>query len=106
MERSYLPLRKKNIIRIFKNTISPETTNVSGFESLKTAQYNPVKKTLIMDLDEILPLLKSETKALDNIEGMTFGPVLKNGNRTLIVCSDNNFGKNQRTMFVAFEIVD
>jgi len=104
MERSYLPLKKKNIIRIFKNTISSETTDVSKIESLKSANYIPVKKTLVLDLETIVPQLKSATKELDNIEGMSFGPILKNGNRTLIVCSDNNFGKTQRTMFVAFEI--
>jgi hypothetical protein len=105
MERSYLPLKNKNIIRIFKNTIGPDTTDVSKVDSLKNASFVPVKKTLLLDLDTIIPQLKSVTKALDNIEGLSFGPVLKNGNRTIIVCSDNNFGKNQRTMFVAFEIL-
>lgn len=105
MERSFLPIKNKNIIRIFKNTLSSATTDVSQMPSLKNGSYITVTKTLVLDLDEIIPLLKSSTKALDNIEGITFGPILKNGNRTLIVCSDNNFGKNQRTMFVAFEII-
>lgn len=105
MERSYLPLKKKNVIRIFKNTIAADTTDVSKLESLKNAQYVAVKKTLVMDLDETLPLLKTGNKQLDNIEGITFGPVLKNGNKTLIVCSDNNFGKTQRTLFIAFEVL-
>lgn len=105
MERSYLPLKKKNVIRIFKNTITPKTTDVSKLQSLKTADYSPVEKTLILDLDDVVPSLQSTAKALDNIEGLTFGPTLKNGNRTLIVCSDNNFSKTQRTMFIAFEIL-
>ncbi len=105
MERSFLPIKNKNVIRIFKNSILSATTDVSQMPSLKNSSYTTVTKTLVLDLDAIIPQLKSSTKALDNIEGLSFGPVLKNGNRTLIVCSDNNFGKNQRTMFVAFEII-
>ena len=105
MERSYLPLKKKNVIRIFKNSITAKTTDVSKIQSLKTAEYSPVEKTLILDLDDVVPSLQSTAKALDNIEGLSFGPTLKNGNRTLIVCSDNNFSKTQRTMFIAFEIL-
>ena len=41
--------------------------------------------------------------ALDNIEGLTFGPVV-NGKRTLILVSDNNFNPAQFTQFVALTI--
>jgi hypothetical protein len=44
----------------------------------------PVKKKLLLNMDD----LKIYT---DNIEGVTFGPTLPNGHRTLIFVSDNNF---------------
>jgi len=44
---------------------------------------------------------------IDNIEGMTFGPTLADGRRTLVIVSDNNFGAGQFTQFIvlAAEIV-
>ena len=43
---------------------------------------------------------------LDNTEGMTFGPRLPNGNRTLVFVSDDNFRKSQITQFLAFEVIE
>lgn len=42
----------------------------------------------------------------DNIEGVTLGPALPNGNQSLIFVSDDNFSKTQRTQFLLFEIKD
>jgi hypothetical protein len=102
MERSYLPSTSKNVIRIFKCTITKETTDVSKLDSLKNNAYKTVGKVLVADLDTFLP--KMTIAQLDNIEGISFGPTLSNGHRTLIVVSDNNFNKTQRTLFMAFEI--
>ena len=41
---------------------------------------------------------------LDNIEGVTFGPTLDNGDGSLILVSDNNFSTTQFTQFLAFRI--
>ena len=41
---------------------------------------------------------------IDNIEGVTFGPTLPNGNITLIFVSDNNFNPLEKTQFLLFEI--
>lgn len=41
---------------------------------------------------------------LDNIEGITWGPTLASGNRTLVLVSDNNFSGTQFTQFVALEV--
>lgn len=102
MERSYLPFQNKNIIRIFKCAITDKTTDISKLDSLKDANFISVEKVLVADLDDFLP--KISPKKLDNIEGIAFGPTLSNGKRSLIVVSDNNFGKGQRTLFMAFEI--
>jgi len=42
---------------------------------------------------------------LDNIEGISMGPVLANGNRSIVLVSDNNFADSQFTQFIAMEVV-
>jgi hypothetical protein len=103
MERRYIHSINKNIIRIFKCAITNKTTDISKMDSLKVGSFSAVQKTLVADLDAYLP--KMNPAELDNIEGIAFGPTLANGNRTLIVVSDNNFGKGQRTLFMAFELL-
>lgn len=77
-------------------------TDVSGWPSIKGREVVPVKRSLLLDLST----LKNDdgsVLALDNIEGITFGPIF-NGKRTLILASDNNFNPAQFTQFVAFSI--
>ena len=49
---------------------------------------------------------KFMSRHLDNIEGMTLGKTLENGNQTIIFISDNNFQNSQRTQFLVFEIIE
>ncbi|BAZ12601.1 hypothetical protein NIES4071_44320 [Calothrix sp. NIES-4071] len=75
-------------------------TDIHDVDSLlrvNTQTLKPVQKKLLLDLRK-LDLL------LDNIEGLTLGRVLPNGQPTLIVVSDNNFQKIQRTQFLAFKL--
>ena len=37
---------------------------------------------------------------IDNIEGLTFGPMLPDGRQTLVIVSDNNFNPGQFTQFI------
>jgi hypothetical protein len=54
-------------------------------------------KRLLLDLDVLgLPL--------DNVEGMTFGPRLHHGRRSLVLVSDNNFAPTQFTQFLLFAV--
>jgi hypothetical protein len=58
---------------------------------------NTARKTLLFDLDDLgLPL--------DNIEGITFGPRLRHGRRSLVLVSDNNFAATQFTQFLLFAV--
>jgi len=43
---------------------------------------------------------------VDNLEGMTLGPALPDSRRTLIMVSDNNFSRFQKTQFIAIAITD
>ncbi|MGQ3050633.1 MAG: esterase-like activity of phytase family protein [Roseateles sp.] len=77
-------------------------TDVSGWPSIKGRDVVPVKRTMLLDLSS----LKNDdgsVLALDNIEGLTFGP-MHEGKRTLILVSDNNFNPAQFTQFVALTI--
>lgn len=90
-----------NTIRLYFVDASG-ATDVSGLSSLAGASYTPVAKTLLLDLstlthDDGTPL------ALDNIEGITWGPEF-NGKPTLVLVSDNNFGAAQFTQFVALSV--
>lgn len=107
IERSYLPLAKKTIIRVFKNSINEKTTDISNFPSLKgkEKEIKMVDKEMIADLEEFKDQMSTDFQNLDNIEGITFGPKLENGHNTIIFVSDNNFSKKQRTQFLAFEII-
>lgn len=105
LERSYLPLAKKSVIKIFRAQIDATTTDIKNFDSIKNQKVTPINKTLILNLDEIIPKLSKSHPFLDNIEGIVFGPKLSNGNATLILVSDNNFSLLQKTVFYAFEII-
>ncbi|MBP9682447.1 MAG: esterase-like activity of phytase family protein [Bacteriovorax sp.] len=105
IERSYLSLARKNVIRIFKNTVTEKTTDISKMDSLNVKTVNTVEKELIADLEDFQSQMSPNFQSLDNIEGICFGPQLPNGNDSIILVSDNNFNKKQRTQFLAFEII-
>lgn len=95
-----------NIIRIFDAEITTETTNVLKTTSLKETKYVPLKKRLLFDFESVKNQLTAGI--IDNIEGITFGPVLENGNLSLILISDDNFqmyGK-QLNQVILLEIVN
>lgn len=77
-------------------------TDVSGWPTIKGRDVVPVKRTMLLDLSS-LTNDDGSVLALDNIEGITFGPVV-DGKRTLILVSDNNFNPAQFTQFIALSI--
>jgi len=93
LERSFVS-GAGNKVRIYEIDLAG-ATNVLG-KSLADAK--PVRKKLVADLAGY-PLSK-----VDNIEGMTWGPKLPDGRRTLILVSDNNFSASQITQVVAFAV--
>jgi len=85
-----------NFIRIFEIDITG-ATDIKGRSWLDGQEFTPVSKSLVLDLG-------TTGIELDNIEGMCWGPVLENGNRSLVLVSDNNFDETQLTQFVAIEV--
>jgi hypothetical protein len=101
IERSFTASANRNTIRLYLASLAG-ATDVSGVDSLAGAAYTPVSKTLLLDLDTLRNADGSPV-VLDNIEGITWGPTLANGNRTLVLVSDNNFSATQFTQFIALE---
>ncbi|MEH2330172.1 esterase-like activity of phytase family protein [Nostoc sp.] len=71
--------------------------NIDSLLAVDSKNIKPVKKKLLLDLRKLDVLL-------DNIEGLTFGPKLQDGQQSLILISDNNFNSLQRTQILAFKI--
>lgn len=88
----------ENYIRIWELDITG-ATDIHGVESLVDAEFTPVTRRLLIDLNDagLFPI--------DNIEAMTFGPNLPNGNRALLLANDNNFDfETQIQQIVLLEI--
>ncbi len=96
MERSF-SVGAGNTIRLYRVAL-PGATNVAGVADLhQLRRVRPVHKSLVFDLDEL-------GLTLDNLEGMTFGPRLPDGRRSLVLVSDNNFTPGQPSQFLLFAV--
>jgi len=42
---------------------------------------------------------------VDNLEGMSWGPLLSNGHRSLVLVSDDDFSDDEVTQLLAFELL-
>jgi hypothetical protein len=71
--------------------------NIDSLLAVDAKDIKPVEKKLLLDL-------RTLDVALDNIEGLTLGPKLSNGQRSLILVSDNNFNTIQQTQILAFRL--
>ncbi len=98
LERSFA-MGIGNSIRIYVID-TREGSDVLSTLPLTAGNYQPVTKRLLVNFDSL------NLRKLDNTEAMSFGPRLANGNRTLIVASDDNFNARQITQFLAFELIE
>jgi hypothetical protein len=84
------------------NTIKLYAVKVAGADDVNGSDtlgpdVRPVEKRLLLDLRTLgIPL--------DNVEGMTFGPRLPDGRRSLLLVSDNNFSAAGFTQFLLFAV--
>lgn len=89
-----------NTIRLVRTRIEADSTDVSRLTSLVGARYTPMTREVLLEM----PITYQGVK-LDNIEGLSWGPVLANGHRSLVLVADNNFDDSQSTQFLAFEVL-
>lgn len=94
-----------NTIRVYEVDLAG-ATNVSGLGSLDGGNpFSTVTKTLVFDSASLAGVLNTYDTKIDNIEGMTFGPTLADGRRSLVMVSDNNNSNSQRkTQFLVFGV--
>ncbi|GGR08345.1 esterase-like activity of phytase family protein [Streptomyces pilosus] len=84
-------------IRLFDAT-TRGATDVQAIDSLAGRPVVPMRKKLVADFDTL------GLSAVDNTEGMTWGPDLPSGERLLILVSDDNFAQEAITQIVALGI--
>jgi len=94
-----------NDVKIFR-AFFDDATDIRDYDSLKDQEYKPLRKELFFDFNSIRSQLTN--KVVDNIEGICFGPKLSNGNMTIMVVADDNFGVygDQMNQFIAFEVLE
>jgi len=128
------PNRFSYVCKIFVAKLA-DAVDVSGVESLAgkdLKSYKPMKKELVLDLETLKEKLgetdstqasdqasdpatvnattkghskESIKNSIENFEGLAFGPEV-NKKKTLIVVSDDNFKKSERTQILLFSIND
>ncbi len=93
LERAFSAGHKSRGIRARLYWVNAENaTNTLSVKSLRKKigkTIIPAKKQLIFDFNSIKKHLTK--RIVDNLEGMSWGPTLPNGHRTLVLIADNNF---------------
>ena len=100
LERSF-SVGVGNSVKLYEIDLNG-ATDVSGIASVASlAGIAPVSKRLVYDFNTLFA-----PNALDNLEGMTFGPILPDGSRSLVFVSDDNFDATNTvgTQFLAFKV--
>lgn len=98
IERSYSTGRSSCTIKVFLADLSGAKDYKKVKSLTKKTPKFPITKKLLYNMDDL-------GMYIDNVEGVTLGPELSNGNKSLIFISDNNFLPTQKTQFLLFEII-
>lgn len=106
LERSYATNYADggNNVKVYQVDAS-NADDVSELTNLAQATIQTAVKTPLFDFESIRNQLTDGV--VDNIEGMTFGPILASGNPSLVMVADNNFSLfgDQLNQFIAFEVL-
>ncbi|MFT4095192.1 MAG: esterase-like activity of phytase family protein [Niabella sp.] len=98
LERSFSTGVAGCVIKIYLADFS-RATNVSGITSLyQNTSYTPASKTLLFNFNSL-------NRLIDNVEGITLGPVLPDGHLSLLLIVDNNFNPFEPQQVFLFEII-
>lgn len=98
IERSFSTGRLPCTIRIFTADLNG-ATDISMSTLKGNHSFIPAKKMLVLNMDDL-------GIYTDNIEGVTFGPLLPNGHKTLLFIADNNFTVIEKTQVLLFEVIE
>lgn len=87
-------------VKIFQ-LVMANATDISNQKTIAGDINNisPIRKKLLLNLNSL-------GIKLDNLEGITFGPTLADGSKSIIIISDNNFAKDskQKNQFLLFKL--
>ena len=109
LERSYVSGQADggNDVKLYK-VDATQATEIKDIPALIGADYQPAQKTLLLDFNTIRHKLTAIDghHTVDNLEGITFGPTLPSGKRSLVVVADNNFSlyAKQLNQFLVFAV--
>ena len=98
IERSFSTGRLACTIRVFIADLNG-ATDISSITLKNNHSFVPAKKSLLLNMDDL-------GIYTDNIEGVTFGPVLPNGHKTLLFVADNNFTIVEKAQLLLFEVIE
>lgn len=98
IERSFSTGRIPCTIKVFIADLN-KATDISSDILKNNQSFVPAKKSLLLNMDDL-------GIYTDNIEGVTFGPVLPNGHKTLLFVADNNFNALERAQVLLFEVLE
>jgi len=99
LERSFSTGRLACTIKLFITDLN-QATNIKNIGSLKNnTGFVPATKKLLFNMDDL-------GIYIDNIEGVTFGPILPNGHQTLVFVADNNFNPLEQSQLLLFEVIN
>jgi hypothetical protein len=96
MERSFSTGTRSSTVRIFLASLEGATP-IQSYSLKDQPEVKPLTKRLLLNTDKL-------GRHVDNLEGMCWGPRLPNGNRSLIIVSDDNFSNIQETQFWLMEL--
>jgi hypothetical protein len=102
-DQKYLVLERayrddgRNSVRLFEIDLVG-ATNIAGVNALAGAGYTPVSKRLLVDFKDL------RIGTVPNFQGITWGPSLPDGGRTLVLVSDNDFDPRTPTRLLALAV--
>jgi len=98
VERSFSTGRKGATIKVFLADIKKADNVIKVGSLVSQPPLHLITKKLLINMDDL-------GIYIDNIEGVTFGPVLPNGHQSLIFAADNNFNPKEEAQFLLFEVL-
>ena len=97
IERGYSTGRIPSDIRVYLAD-AKYAEDISSQSLQADMVKRPMTKKLLLDMNSL-------NHFIDNIEGVTLGPLLPNGHRTLVFVADDNFAQKQKSQFLLFEVL-
>ena len=98
IERSFSTGRTASTIKLFVADLAG-ASDISFVTLKDNLSFTPTTKALLFNMDDL-------GIYIDNIEGVTFGPRLPNGNKTLLFIADNNFNSEEKAQLLLFEVLE